>query len=137
MTFKKIFNITIFETDNFEVNQDWEVPIPGFFILASKHKTKSITDFSDIESHELIDLLRKTRRAMKKILKINKVYIFQEEETKFNFHIWILPRYKWMDKLKINSLKGILKYAQENMITTKNVKKVKETALKVKKYMEK
>ena len=39
MTFNPIFKgLTILETKNFEVNQDWEVPIPGFFIVAPKKK---------------------------------------------------------------------------------------------------
>ena len=132
MVSKKLFDITIYETDNFEVNQDWEVPIPGFFILSPKNKIKSITEFTDGESHELIDILRKIRNAMRTVLKIKEVSIFQEEKTKFNFHIWILPQYDWM---KENSLKEILKYAQKNMKSSKIMKEVKEAAEKVKEYL--
>lgn len=135
MTFKKLFDITLYETGNFEINQDWEVPIPGFFILASKRKLKSITELSHKESHELIDILRKTRKAMRIVLKISEISLFQEEKTGFNFHIWILPHYNWMDKLGTNSLKEILKYAQENMSSDKNIKSVEEAAKKVKEYL--
>jgi diadenosine tetraphosphate (Ap4A) HIT family hydrolase len=137
MSIKKLFDITVFETENFEVNQDWEIPIPGFFILAPKRKVKSITDFSLDESHELIDTLRKIREAMKAVLRINEVSIFQEERTEFNFHIWILPHYDWMDKIKTDSLKEIWRYAKENMADEKNIKEVKEAAEKVKKCLAK
>ncbi len=135
MTLKKLFDITIYETDNFKVSQDWEIPISGFFILAPKRKVKSITDFTKEESYEMIDILRKIRDTMKIVLKIKEVSIFQEERTKFNFHIWILPRYYWMNKIKNNSLKEILKYAQKNMKTTRNIKEVEKLAKKVKDYL--
>jgi diadenosine tetraphosphate (Ap4A) HIT family hydrolase len=46
----------------FQINQDWEVPIPGFFILALKRKIKSISEFTDEESIEFMNLLRKIRK---------------------------------------------------------------------------
>jgi diadenosine tetraphosphate (Ap4A) HIT family hydrolase len=137
MSFKKLFDITVYETDNFNVGQDWETPISGFFILAPKRKIKSITDFTKEESHELIDVLLKIRNAMRTVLKIKEVFIFQEEKTNFNFHIWILPRYNWMDKIGNNSLREILEYAQENMKSTKDIKEVEEAARKVKEYLHK
>ena len=78
---------------------------------------------------------------MNKILKIKEICIFQDEKTKFDFHIWILPRYDWMDKIghqpikEIPSLKEILKYARKNMKTSKNITAVKNAAKKVKKYL--
>ena len=44
MVFKKTFDIIVYETENFVVQQDWEVPIIGFFVLAPKRKVKSITE---------------------------------------------------------------------------------------------
>jgi len=135
MSFKKLFDIIIYETDKFEVNQDWEVPIEGFFILAPKRKVRSITEFSDEEAHELVDVLRKIREAMRRVLGIDQVYIFQEEKTKFGFHVWVLPRYGWMSKIKDNSLRGILKYAEDNLKSADDLRRVKEAAHKVKKYL--
>lgn len=137
MVFKKLFDITIYETDNFNIGQDWETPISGFFILSPKRKIKSITDFTKEESHELMDVLLKIRNAMRTVLKIKEVFIFQEEKTNFNFHIWILPRYNWMDRIGNNSLGKILEYAQENMKSTKDIKEVEEAARKVKEYLHK
>jgi len=137
MVFRKLFDITVYETANFEVSQDWEVPIPGFFIVAPKRKVSSIVDFSDKESKELMDVIRKIRKVMKDVLKIKEVSLFQDEKTKFNFHIWILPRYNWMDKVSkgIGSLLPILKYAKDNMGSDKHIKEVEKAAQKVKEYL--
>jgi diadenosine tetraphosphate (Ap4A) HIT family hydrolase len=142
MVFEKTFDITIYETTNFKVSQDWEVPIIGFFILSPKRKIKSLTELSKEESYELIDILRKVRKAMYDVLKIKEICIFQDEKTKFDFHIWILPRYDWMDSIgykpikEMPSLKEILKYAEGNMKSPENVRKVKKAAKKVKEYLD-
>ena len=76
---------------------------------------------------------------MKEGLKIKEVYLFQGEETKFNFHFGVLPRYKWMDKIgkSLTSLVPIWKYTKENLTDTKNIKEVEESAQKIKKYLHK
>ena len=32
----------VISTDLFDIHQDWEVPIPGFFILATKRPVRSV-----------------------------------------------------------------------------------------------
>ena len=134
MVLKKLFNITIYETKSFQVNQDWEVPIPGFFIIAAKRKCKSITDLTEEESRELIAIIRKIRVGMKKSLKIKEVCLFQDEMSS-HFHLWLLPRYSWMKKVGYYSFGSILKYAKENMKKEKNIQEVKQAAYNVKKYL--
>lgn len=130
-------NENIINTDLFKVNQDWEVPIPGFFIIAPLRKLKSIDEFADEEAIEFINLIRKIRRGMRGILKIEKVYFFQNEDTEHGFHLWIFPRHDWMKKFgkKIQSVRPIMNYAKENMVNDDVFKKVKEDVKKMKEFM--
>jgi len=135
---KKIFpKQTIIKTKHFDVHQDWEVPIPGFFIIASNRDIKSVSELSPQESEEFIKLLIKIRQGMKEILKIKQVYLFQDESSSHGFHLWILPRYKWMDKIgqKIESIRPIINYAKANLQAEKSFKKVREMVTKMKNYM--
>jgi diadenosine tetraphosphate (Ap4A) HIT family hydrolase len=47
----------ILETNNFSVEQDFEIPIPGFIILASKKHIKGIENLDEKERKEFIDLM--------------------------------------------------------------------------------
>ena len=125
----------VFTGKYFDVHQDWENPIPGFFILASIDTSKkSVTDFSDEEALELMDILRKVRTAMRDVLDISAIQIYQSEITEHGFHVWIFPRYEWMQQFgeKIQSVRPIMEYAKGNMMTPQCLQDVKEAAAKVK-----
>jgi diadenosine tetraphosphate (Ap4A) HIT family hydrolase len=127
----------IIEGDYFEINQDWEVPIVGFFILAPKRKIRSISEFNENESKEFMDLLIKVRKGMKEVLNIDDVYLFQNEDTKHNFHLWIFPRHAWMEEFgrKIQSVGPIMNYAVEKNSTKEKCKEVKDAAEKIRQYL--
>ena len=114
------------ETENFILHQDPEIPIKGFLIIASKKHIKSISQLSFEESQELFDLVYKARRALESIDDIKEVSIIQEERSS-HFHLWLLPRYQWMDDICINSLstiREIMNYARENCKTTKYINEI-------------
>ncbi len=138
---KKIFsNEIIFETKHFIVNQDWEIAIPGFFIVAPKKKLKSLMDFNDKELIDFIKTVKKVRESLLKVLKIKDVYLFQNEDTPYGFHLWMLPYYSWMKKISERgpSLPAkVWKYAKKNMKTEKDIKKTKKAVDKVKKFLAK
>ena len=127
----------IFETDHFVVGQDWEVPICGFFIVATKRKIRSFMEFTDKESVEFMDVLRKVRKCMQKELDIDDVYMFQNEDTVHGFHLWMFPRLEWMEKFgrKIESVRPIMEYAEKNMMTGGQIEKVKRVAEGVRKAL--
>ena len=128
----------ILTTDTFVVGQDWEVPIPAFFIIGSKDSNKrSVLDFSDDELIELVLTIKKVRSAMLKVLNIRDVYLFQNEDTDHGFHVWLFPRHTWMKEFgrKIQSVRPIMNYAKENMIDEVNVKEVREIAQKMQVYL--
>ena len=134
----KLFpNSTVIITKNFDIHQDWEIPIPGFFILATQRKIKSIAEFTDDEAQEYILLLRKLRQGMKEKLNIGEVYFFQNEDSSSGFHVWIFPRLEWMKKFgkKIQSVRPIMEYAKEHMVTDEVIQQVEEYARIMNEYM--
>ncbi len=131
-------NETIIKTELFDARQDWETPIPGFFIVASVRKIKSVADFTNKEASEFIRLVCKLRQGMKEALGINDVYLFQNEQTSHHdFHLWIFPRYQWMEQFgrKIESVRPIINYAKENMQNESIFAEVRDCVQKMREYM--
>jgi diadenosine tetraphosphate (Ap4A) HIT family hydrolase len=117
----------VFKTKHFIFGQDWEVPIPGFFIVEPKRKTiKSILDMTKGEYSDFTAVLLKGRKLMKEALGIEIVYLFQEENGK-HFHVWVFPWYQWMDKFgkSVEAVRPIMQYAIKNMMTEKDIAQVK------------
>jgi diadenosine tetraphosphate (Ap4A) HIT family hydrolase len=135
---KKVFDESILDGKYFEVHQDWETPIPGLFILASKRNIRSVGEFIEEEAKEFVSILVKVRKAMKEVLGIKYVYLFQREDNlEYDFHIWIFPKYAWMTEKfgqRIQT-REVEKYAQENMTNEKTIAEVKLAAKKVREYL--
>lgn len=127
----------IAKTDHFVVTQDFEIPIPGFLILASKRHLVSLADFSEEERKDFIKFLVKVREAMRNSLDIDKVTVIQEEKSTHHFHVWLFPWYKWMEKIgtDLSSVRKIMEYARKNLKTEVNLKKVREDIKKIKAYL--
>lgn len=125
-------------SEYFTVSQDCEVPIPGFFIVASRRNIRSIADFTDEEAKEYIKLLRYVRQAMSKIMNIKDVYFFQNEDTDHGFHVWIFPRHSWMEKFgrKIQSVRPIMEYAQKEMRNEAAISEVRKASQEMRNYLE-
>src|SRR5208337_164362 len=128
---------TILKTGLFEVNQDWEIPIPGFFIIKATRKMRSVSEFTDEEALEFVRILRKVRVGMREILKIQDVYLFQNEDTRHNFHLWLFPRHHWMERFgrKIESVRPIMEYAKENRTREEILEEVRGAAKKMRAYL--
>ncbi len=135
---KKIFpNEDLITTQFFNVGQDWEIPIPGFFIIASLRNMKSILEFTDTEAAEFIDLVRRVRKGMRDVLNIEEVYFFQNEDTDHGFHFWMFPRQQWMEKFgrKIESVRPIMKYAEEHMANDDIFREIRGNVAAMKDYL--
>lgn len=125
-------------TSHFRVEQDWEIPIPGFFIVASLRKVKSIVEFTDEEAVEFIQLTRKIRQGMRDVLHIDEVYLFQNEDSAHWFHLRMFPRHPWMEEFgrRIQSVRPIMNFAKEYMISQEVFDEVKDCVAKMKIYLE-
>lgn len=130
-------NEKIIITKFFDAHQDWMVPIPGFFIIEPLRKIRSVAEMNDDEAIDFINLIRKIRLAMKDILGIENVYLFQNEDSQYSFHFWMFPRYQWMEQFgrKIESVRPIMNYAKENMVNEEVFRQVKEAVAKMRDYM--
>lgn len=127
----------IMNTENFVLHQDPEVPIKGFLIIASKKHIKSLSELTCEESQELFGLVYRARIALKNIEDIKEAAIIQEERSD-HFHLWLLPRYEWMDEKFKNSLstvREILFYAKDNYKTEENISDVLATVGIIRDYM--
>lgn len=71
----------IITTKLWNIHQDREVPIPGFFIIVPLRKMRSLSEFTDEEMVEFISILRVVRRGMQSVLSIQDVYFFQNGDT--------------------------------------------------------
>jgi len=135
---KKLFpDDEVIRAEHFNVSQDWETPIPAFFIIASNRKARSVGDFNEEEAQEFIRLVVKIRKGMKEVLGINDVYMIQNEDTDTWFHLWMFPRFDWMEKFgrKIESVRPIMNYAEKNMVNDEVINEVKDSVKKMKEYM--
>jgi diadenosine tetraphosphate (Ap4A) HIT family hydrolase len=130
---------TILLTKHFRINHDYQSPISGFVILSTRRHIFSVADFSEDEKKEFSELLIKIRKGMKKVLKIKDICIFQHENSKHHFHIWIFPVYEWTKKFGVESdiILPSLRYARKNMKTKANIKKVNDSVRKMREYMTK
>ena len=132
----------IVETDLFHAHQDYENPIPGFVVLSTKRRIKSVDEFTDEEAIEFIELVRKIRKAQRRVFGIKTVYFIQEEDTiGSHFHLWFLPRYEWMNDVekfghKVSSARPVLQFAKTHMKTPENIAAVKEAAEKLRSYFD-
>ena len=126
----------IASTKHFEAQPDFEYPIPGFVVLVAKRHMQSVDEFTPEERKDFIEFLCNVRKSMRKALNIQTIYLIQEEDTTSHFHVWLFPRYEWMEKQfgkKIESVKPIMKYAKEKLKTKENLEKVYAAIKKLKK----
>ncbi|WP_346935742.1 diadenosine tetraphosphate hydrolase [Clostridium sp.] len=119
----------IIETEHFHVHQDVAYPIPGLVILASKRHFYCMDELTAEERLEYIDLICRIRDAQRRLLGIEKVYYFYNEDTTHHFHLWIVPRYKWMYEFghSVESLRPVLLHARNNLNNKENMNRVIDT----------
>lgn len=138
---KSFPELSVAQSKFFDAHQDWLIPIPAFFIIAPKQEGRKINswdDFSEEEAKDFILLLKEVRSAMREILDIQDVYTIQNGDTEHNFHVWLFPRYKWMEQFGrgIDSVRPITTHAREERNTEEERNKVREVAEKVKTYLQ-
>lgn len=120
----------------FEVRQDYEIPIPGFLVIASKRHIIGFADFNNEEKQEFIDILCNLCKLIKKVLEVKYISylcredIIEDKKNPSHFHIGLLPKYLWMKKFQ--SIGEILDYARKKMNTKENIQQVDNVIKKIK-----
>ncbi len=121
-----------FENDKFTLSQDWELPIEGFFVVSPKRCVEKFSDLTEEERIEIFAIVHKTIDILRDNNVCERFNIVFEEKENRHFHIWIMPRHKWMSDLvddPIDHIGEIFTYAKENfrnLNTYNNIKRITE-----------
>ena len=125
----KPFGGILFKNENFIIAQDFELPIDGFIIITS---IRHISKYNELTENEQINLAKIINKTLT-ILENNNIaeeYNIILEEKDCHFHVWLMPRHKWMiEKFGkvLNNIKIIQDYAKTNLRTKENIDKIKQT----------
>ena len=106
----------IYESKHFHAHQDVAYPIRGLVILASKRHFVCLDEMNDEELSDYMQALHRIRSAQREALGIEHVYYFYNEDTTHHFHVWMVPRYEWMDEFgrSVESVRPVLRHARNN-----------------------
>ena len=116
----------VVETEYFHAHQDVAYPIKGLIILASKRHIKCFDELTQVEQLDYVYLLSKIRKAQRKVLGIEYVYYFYNEDTTHHFHTWLVPRYDWMYEFgrSVESVRPVLLHSRNTMNSDTNMREV-------------
>lgn len=116
----------VYETEYFHAHQDVAYPIKGLIILASKRHIKCFDELTEEEQLDYIRVLSKIRKAQRKVLDIEYVYYFYNEDTTHHFHTWLVPRYEWMYEFgrSVESIRPVLLHARHQINDEENMREV-------------
>ena len=126
----------ILRTKNFDISQDFELPINGFIVIGSIRHLKSINEMTMEEKQELIVIIDETIRALKNIGVCSEYDVVWEEKEGNHFHAWLMPRHKYLlDAMGTNIIKKVgelFDYAKTNLRTEENLNEIAKTIKKLK-----
>jgi diadenosine tetraphosphate (Ap4A) HIT family hydrolase len=118
-----------YENDKFTLSQDWELPIEGFFVVSPKRCVEKFADLTEEERVEIFDITHKTINILRENNICDRFNMVFEEKENRHFHIWIMPRHKWMTELVgdiIDHIGEIFEYAKENFRNEETYKRIEE-----------
>lgn len=121
----------IIRTKNFDISQDFELPINGFIVIGSIRHIESINEMTLQEKQELISLIDVVIESLKKLNVCKQYDVVWEEKDNNHFHVWLMPRHKYLlEAMGTNITKKIgelFTYAKENLRTEENLKSIFST----------
>ncbi len=118
-----------YENDKFILSQDFELPIQGFLVVSPKKHIETFGELTSSERIEIFEIVSKTIEILKRNNICERFDVIFEEKINKHFHIWIMPRNKWMEEFGGNiicNIGKIFKYAKTNMRTKENFNKIDE-----------
>ncbi len=124
------FGGVLYQDEHFAITQDVELPINGFIIISSVRHLEKFTELTEIEQIKLVKLIDKTLNLLRSNDVCQEYNLILEEKHNYHFHIWLMPRHKWMlEKFGkvLKNIKAIQDYATENMRTEENFEQIKKT----------
>ena len=131
------FGGILYKDEYFTVTQDFELPIDGFIVISTIRHIEKFTDLTSDERMDLISLINKTLTILRENKISEEFNVILEEKQGYHFHVWLMPRHKWMiEKFGkvLKNIKQIQDYALYNLRTKENIDKISQTCemLKIK-----
>ena len=126
----------LYKDDYFVVCQDFELPINGFIIISTVKHCERFCELTDDERIKMINLVNKIIKLLRSYDVCEEFNMIFEEKENIHFHVWIMPRHKWMKEKFgkiIKNIKEIQDYALENMRDEDNVECIIDTCNKLRK----
>lgn len=121
----------IVRTKNFDISQDFELPINGFIVIGSIRHIESINEMTIEEKQELITLIDVVIFCLKKLDICSQYDVIWEEKDNNHFHVWLMPRHKYLlEAMGTNIIKKIgtlFSYAKNNLRTEENLNTIRKT----------
>lgn len=115
----------IVRTKNFDISQDFELPINGFIIIGSIRHIESINEMTFDEKQELITFIDIVICELKKLGVCSQYDVVWEEKEGNHFHVWLMPRHKYLlEAIGANIIKKVgdlFEYAKTNLRTQENM----------------
>lgn len=134
------FGGVLYKDKEFAVTQDYELPINGFIIISTVRHIEKFTELNDSERVNLTNLINKTLNILRSNNVAEEFNIILEEKKGIHFHIWLMPRHKWMiEKFGkvMKNIKPIQDYALKNMKTEETFKQIENTCKILKRELNK
>ena len=106
-----------YKDELFTLAQDFELPIPGFLVIAPKRHVENFSELTEEERIKMFELINKTIKILKENHICERFNVIFEEKEGRHFHVWMMPRYKWMEEVAGSITKNIgevFAYAKEN-----------------------
>lgn len=106
-----------YESNNFILSQDWELPIEGFFVISPKRHIEKLSELTVSEKKELYEIIDKTIEILTNNNICDYFNVTMPSEAGRHFHAWVMPRYLWMSNLADNitgNIDMIFDYAKNN-----------------------
>lgn len=118
-----------YENEKFTLSQDWELPIEGFLVVSPKRCVEKFADLTEEERIEIFDITYKAINILREHKVCERFNIVFEEKANRHFHVWIMPRHKWMEELVgdiIDHIGTIFDYAKTNFRNEETYKHIEK-----------
>ena len=136
MTNKNINQGEIIKTKNFDISQDFELPINGFIVIGSLRHVESINEMTCQEKQELITLIDVLLSALKKLNVCQQYNVIWEEKDSCHFHVWLMPRHSYLLEATgrniTKAIGDVFEFAKNNLRTEENISEIYNTIAKLK-----
>ena len=102
---------------------------PRIFVVSPKRCVECFNELTNEERVEIFEIVNKTINILRENDICDRFDVIFEEKEQRHFHIWIMPRHKWMSDLVgdiIDHIGEVFAYAKTNFRTIDNYEKIKE-----------